>query len=133
MLNFWWRSLLNVGWCKSRIFSCSRQHLNKGVLVNVLGLNSQKKIVIWGGMVFQDLHISIIRVSKQHQIVWLSNNKYLLDKAETNIQNYHACEIDSGRLSHYRSSKHDNFDIGRDRVQISVLVSPILQTVTRNY
>ena len=51
---------------------------------------------MWGGVVFQDLHISIIRVSKQHQIVWLSNNKYLLDKAETNIQNYHACEIDSG-------------------------------------
>ena len=45
------------------------------------------------------------------------NVKHLLDEAETNIQNYHAWEINSGRR------KHDNFDIGRGRVQISVLVS----------
>ena len=42
--------------------------------------------------------------------------KHLLDKAETNVKHYHACE-------HYWSRKH-NFDIGRGRVRISVLVSP---------
>ena len=44
---------------------------------------------------------------------------HLLDETETNIQNYHACEIDSGG-AHYLSRKHDNFDIGCGRVQISV-------------
>ena len=47
---------------------------------------------------------------------------HLLDEAETNIQNYHACQINSGG-AHYLSRKHDNFDIGWARVQISVLVS----------
>ena len=49
------------------------------------------------------------------------SNKHLLDKVETNIKNDHACEINSGRRR-----RHDNFHIDRDRVQISVLVSPYL-------
>ena len=48
------------------------------------------------------------------------NLKHLFGLGLDQYQNYHACEIHSGR------SKHDNFDIGRGRVQIKVLVADSL-------
>ena len=34
---------------------------------------------------------------KMLEFIDVETNKHLLDEAKTNIQNYHACEIDSGR------------------------------------